>query len=257
MQSKLNKLAICAGILFLSLIVVLSTVFTQKKIQAADHRIINRIYTKQKVIALTFDADMTPKMKKELATGEIMSWYDEKIIKLLEQNSIPATIFVTGLWAQTYPDIIKDQSRNSFFEREKHTIDHAPIKTPCYKLSQAQNKKDEILKTQAILTELTGHVPKYIRFPGGCFSKQDIDLVNKLGLIVAGWDVNSGDAFLRHRKSIINGVFSKSRNGSIIVMHISGGPKAPLTADVFPEILKGLKQRGFLFVTLDQLLNHN
>jgi len=234
---------IYAGVLFLSLIVFLSA-FVQAK-------------TQQKVIALTFDADMTQKMQEELATGKVTSWYDEKIIQLLERDSIPATIFVTGLWAQTYPDVIKKLSRNSLFEIENHTFDHAAFKTPCYKLAQAQNKKDEILKTQAILSELTGRTPKYFRFPGGCFSKQDIDLVHKLGLVAVGWDVNSGDAFLRHKQSIINEVLSKSQNGSIIIMHISGGPKAPLTADVFPEILKGLKQRGFLFVTLSQLLNHN
>ncbi len=56
----------------------------------------------KKQLALTFDADMTPKMLRELREGKVTRWYDPAIVATLLENAISATSFVTGLWAETY-----------------------------------------------------------------------------------------------------------------------------------------------------------
>ena len=55
-------------------------------------------------IALTFDADMTRAMAARLKSEQVRSWYDPAIVRELQETGTPATFFVTGLWAMTYPD---------------------------------------------------------------------------------------------------------------------------------------------------------
>lgn len=206
-------------------------------------------------IALTFDADMTPKMLQELKNGKVKSWYDPAITNLLEQNNIPSTVFMTGMWAETYPEIVKKLSQNPLYEIGNHSYDHSVFKTPCYSLGQATDKNAEITKTQKILTDLTGKTPRFFRFPGGCYDQKDLDLVAQNGLKTAGWDVVSGDSYLKDPKKIINIVLTKTQNGSIIVMHFDDGPTSPATGAALPAIIEGLKKKGFTFVTLSDLLS--
>lgn len=52
----------------------------------------------RKWIALTFDADMTPKIQEKLRSGEVKSWYNQKIIEILNQTQTKTTLFLTGMW---------------------------------------------------------------------------------------------------------------------------------------------------------------
>ena len=56
--------------------------------------------TDKKIVALTFDADMTPGMLNELRSKRVTSWYNEKVIAALRQEKVPATLFMTGLWIE-------------------------------------------------------------------------------------------------------------------------------------------------------------
>lgn len=207
-------------------------------------------------VALTFDADMTPKMKRDLLDGKVKSFYDRRIVQTLRDAHASATIFMTGMWAEIYPDIVADLAHDPLFEIANHSYDHAAFSEPCYGLSALKDvaaKREEIRKTQEILTGLTGYVPKYFRFPGGCATKADRDLVNEMGLRVVDWDVVSGDSYLRDASAIARQTLLHVSDGSIVVMHFHGGPTAPKTGDALPEIVRVLKERGYRLVTLSEL----
>jgi hypothetical protein len=71
---------------------------------SADARLsFDHAATTQKIVVLTFDADMTPGMLRELKSGKVASWYKEKVIEALRQQQTPATLFLTGLWIETIP----------------------------------------------------------------------------------------------------------------------------------------------------------
>ena len=69
----------------------------------------------------------------------------------------------------------------------------------------------------------------------------------RLGL----WSVNTGDYTRRPAHEIVNLVVRSARPGSIILMH-SGVPE---TVEALPAIAKGLRERGFRFVTLREMYN--
>ena len=81
--------------------------------------------TSQKIVALTFDADMTPGMLRELKAGKVASWYNGKVIEALRQQQAPATLFLTGLWIETYPDATKQLAADPLFELGNHSYSSA------------------------------------------------------------------------------------------------------------------------------------
>lgn len=226
------------------------------KVKPITAEIIEHGTRDKKMIALTFDADMTPFMLKKLQTKQVQSLYDKRIIDTLKETSTPATIFITGLWAKAYPEETKDLSQNPLFEIANHSLTHGGFTKNCYTLGQVPDKNKEISETQKILENLTGIIPKYFRFPGGCYEKEDLKLVADTGLQSIQWDVISGDSFQKDSNKIISNVINKTTNGSIIVMHLNGAPNAPATAKALPAIIKELKKKGYTFVTLSDLLGN-
>ena len=73
-------------------------------------------------------------------------------------------------------------------------------------------------------------------------------------MTVVQYDVASGDAFGTSVKAIVANVLEHTQNGSIVVMHLTGGNTAPLTAEALPGVVNGLRGRGFRLVKLSELL---
>ena len=212
-----------------------------------------------KRIALTFDADMTPGMEALLKTGKVKSFYDKAIPGILMSTNTKATIFLTGMWIETYPGIAKQLAENPLFELGNHSYSHPSFSGYCYGLRQIPVSRDEeeIQKTQDLLKKITGNDNKLFRFPGGCYSQNNIDIVEKSGLTVIQWDVVGEDGFNNDAVAIENNIVPKVTNGSIIVLHFNGYPNEPKTAEVLPDIILQLKARGFEFVKVSDLLGNS
>jgi peptidoglycan/xylan/chitin deacetylase (PgdA/CDA1 family) len=210
-----------------------------------------------KAVALTFDADMTPSMLERLRTGRVASWYDPRIVEELTAVHADATFFLTGLWAQTYPDVVRALAGNPSFEIENHSFDHAAWRAPCYGLptvSGDQAKRTELVDAAQAINAVAGVEASFFRFPGGCHDDADVELVRSLGEVPVAWDVISGDSFNPDAASIEATVLSRVKPGSIVVMHLMGAPNAPATADALKGILSHLAERGYSFVTVRAML---
>ncbi|MGH8886187.1 MAG: polysaccharide deacetylase family protein [Egibacteraceae bacterium] len=209
------------------------------------------------LVALTFDADMTPSMLKQLRAGTVRRWYDPEIIAELRNTKTPATIFATGLWASAYPDLLRGISADPLFEIENHSFRHAAFRSPCYGLdviTSSDAKLHDVVDAAKTLQELTGRRPRFFRFPGGCYESSDVALVHKAGEQAVGWDVVSGDPFQPDPAVVVRNVLDHIRPGSIVVFHLNGAPNAPATAAALRQIIPGLHTRGLRPVTLEELL---
>ena len=69
------------------------------------------------------------------------------------------------------------------------------------------------------------------------------------------FDVASGDAFGHSVPAIVSHVLASVRNGSIVVMHITDGDTAPLTARALPPVVEALRARGYELVRVSTLLS--
>jgi peptidoglycan/xylan/chitin deacetylase (PgdA/CDA1 family) len=208
-------------------------------------------------IALTFDADMTPLMLKALHSGKVKRWYDPVLLDELRSTRTPATLFLTGLWTQTYPSLARSLARDPLFEIENHSWDHAGWKQPCFGLGMVNAdaaKRVEVTKTTAIIQRTTGVTPAYFRYPGGCHSAADDRIVADAGETPVTWDDVSGDAFNPNAAAIAQQTIADAKPGGIVVLHLMGAPNAPATATALRQVIPALKERGFRFVKLKKLL---
>lgn len=222
-------------------------------------KIITNGSRKEKKIALTFDADMTYAMKESYLAHRI-GGYDKALVDTLVETKTPATFFLTGLFIELFPEQTRMLAANPLFELGNHSYSHPSFQGFCYGLSQISDSEDmdQIEKTQKLLKNVA-HVINYIfRFPGGCYSEHDLNIVRERAhMMIVHWDVVGGDGFNVNAQSIINNVVSRTQNGSIIVLHANGAPTAPKTKEALPHIISELKAKGFEFVKVSDLLHLN
>lgn len=210
-----------------------------------------------KRIALTFDADMNPYMKRLHDSGTVPSWYNTGLIQELIRTNTKATLFLSGMWIEMYPEVTKELANNSLFELSNHSYSHPSFDGHCYGLSQLPDSQDEaeIERTQKLLRDVAGVDNSYFRFPGGCYGKTDLEIVAKLGMQAVHWDVVGDDGFTTDTQHIIQNVLNRTQNGSIIVLHMHGGSNAPKTAEAVSTVISELTRRGYTFVKVSELLD--
>jgi peptidoglycan/xylan/chitin deacetylase (PgdA/CDA1 family) len=96
-------------------------------------------------------------------------------------------------------------------------------------------------------------LPAAFRFPYGVCSPQSLRMTARLGLAAIQWDVISGDATPgTTAPQIVRTVLAGVKPGSIVVFHANG--RSHGTAEALPAIVRGLRAKGYRFVTVSELL---
>ncbi len=188
--------------------------------------------------------------RKTLATGE--KWYNPAQFIYLEQNHTPATLFVSGLFATTYPDLIRNLASTAQFSFQNHSYDESSFIPHCYwltTLKSAQAKVNQITETENIIRQETGQTATYFRFPGVCHSATDNALVRSLGYTINDGSDISGDPFNHNTKAIVRAVLSGAKSGATIIMHV-GGHNAPESLAALEQIVPKLEAEGYVFKKL-------
>ncbi|TME82490.1 MAG: polysaccharide deacetylase [Chloroflexi bacterium] len=217
-------------------------------------RVVLGAATNSKVVALTFDLDMDAEMATAARGGAV--WINRDALTFLESRKLHATLFMTGMWAEVYPALAREIANNPNFEIGDQSYSHPAFHTPCYLLggvSRAEQAR-QIQLAQKAIERSTGVLPKYFRFPGGCYDRPALDLVHAAGLIPVQWNVNSIDAFNSYPQQIVSTVLSEVKPGSIVVMHLNGGSNAPSTGLALRLLIPELEKRGYQFLTVSELL---
>jgi peptidoglycan/xylan/chitin deacetylase (PgdA/CDA1 family) len=209
-------------------------------------------------IALTFDADLTRAMRARLDSGGVRSYYNERLISELRRLRVPATLFLTGMWMERYPNVTRELAADPLFELGTHSYSHRAFTRHCYTLGRVSPDEmlDEVTSAVRILDRLDPHATRYFRFPGGCLDGAARRAIAPAGVTAIQLDVAGADGFASSVQPIVDRVLRQARNGSIVVLHMHGGDTAPLTDDALAGIVTGLRSRGFTLVKVSDLLRH-
>jgi len=193
---------------------------------------------RKKRIALTFDACST----------QGPSQFDEKVIRMLIQLKVPATLFLGGKWMEEHPDETQELATYPQFELANHTYLH-----PHLPRESDARVREELTRTQDMLYTLTGRSATLFRAPYGEVDARTARLGAEAGMIAIQYDLASGDPD-RHisTKRLIDYVSGQAKNGSIVVMHMNG--RGWKTAAALPRIVLRLRKKGYKLVTVSDLL---
>ncbi|MGE5225613.1 MAG: polysaccharide deacetylase family protein [Planctomycetaceae bacterium] len=201
----------------------------------------SRSPTDREVVALTFDAG-----GNDAGVAPILA--------TLRRERVPATFFMTGRWAEVYPE--RAVAIASGFPVGNHTQTHADLTT----LSRAAVTA-EVVAAQRSLRRITGRDPRPLfRFPYGASNAQAIDTIHALGYGCIGWTVGSlgwrGTSSGVTVDAIVRAVHDGLAPGAIVLMHVGANPDdgSTLDADALPLVIRTIRAHGYGFVTLPEML---
>ncbi|MFJ3145556.1 polysaccharide deacetylase family protein [Streptomyces halstedii] len=207
-----------------------------------------------KVVALTFDADMTADQGPRAEAGEHFD--NPALISLLRRLKVPATVFMTGRWAEEYPSQARSIGTDPLFEIANHSYSHYAFSTPCYGLPTVEEgeMRGEVERAfDAIRATGARQVVPYFRFPGGCYDDASRKALAPTGVTAVQWDVVSGDAFATDADAVAEQVLDGVEPGSLVVMHCTRSA-APVTEEAVRQVVPALRERGYRFVKVSELM---
>lgn len=170
--------------------------------------------------------------------------YTTQLLDSLAEAQVSTTFFVIGPLVQQYPDVIKRANAEGH-EFGSHTLHHHDLTE--LPLAEA---KHEVLAGKQIIEELTGKPVKHFRPPYGAINET---IVKEVGLAAILWNVDTNDWRKPGKEALIKHAVETPRAGSIILFH----DIHPDSVAVAPDVISGLKKRGFQFVTVSELLDNN
>ena len=188
----------------------------------------------RKEIALTFDdgphVNSTP-----------------KLLETLKQYHVKATFFIVGSRAAEHPELVEEEALAGHC-LANHTYHHD-------RLTKVPNAAvpSEITTCTDLIKKITGQTTHYFRPPGGTFDRKVTDIAQSLGYLTILWTVNTGDFETQDSNLIAQRALRHIENGSIILFHDRGMPTILALQQIIPE----LKNQGYRFVTIDEMVTNN
>lgn len=199
-------------------------------------KIIKRIPSKEKVVALTFDDGPDPR-------------YTLQLLNVLKKNNVKCTFFVLAESAQKYPNIIKQ------IQKDGHYIGLHSLKHMNAIFRPPNKTKEDFYRSVRIMNELNLKI-RFFRPPWGIFNLVTFHCAKTNNLKVVLWSIHAMDwSRLVSEDYIKNKLINKVRPGDIILLHDGRGAKAcPLkTINALKNVLPKLKQDGYKFIMINEI----
>ena len=200
--------------------------------QSADEHIITRVQTTEKVVALTYDDGPEP--------------YTLQLMEMIEKAGGRATFYVVGKTLEKEPEIVRKAS-DAGHDIANHTYSH-----PHLPELSAGEIEQEILRTQDLIEKHTGKRPTSFRAPYLEYNDEVHAVLKRAGLPAINASKSVRDW---HPDTTVELIIERSTKdvqpGDIILMH--SWSEKTLTA--MPEVIRILKEQGYRFVTITELLD--
>jgi peptidoglycan-N-acetylglucosamine deacetylase len=187
---------------------------------------------RRRQVALSFDDGPSP--------------LTQRFVEMLKANHAVATFFMVGdQLSVRYRGDLQTELRDGDALGD-HTWNHP-------NLLSVGGTRGQLQRTIEAIRGLSGYTPCVFRPPYGAYDAAVVRTAGSLGLATILWEVDPSDYALPGVRAIEQRVLAQVRLGSIVLSHDGGGPRTQ-TLQAYPEIIKGLRARGYRFVTVPQLL---
>ena len=170
-----------------------------------------------------------------------------QILDILKKHEVTATFFVVGSCVENYPDIIRRELSEGH-EIGNHTFSHLSLVS-----GDMKKMEEEILKTEEVLFENLEYRPKLFRPPEGVCNQGIASVAAALDYSVILWNVDTRDWAHTSKDDLVNMVLRNIESGDIILFHDSISGESH-TAEALEVIIPALKEKGYRFVTVSELI---
>lgn len=185
----------------------------------------------EKLVSITFDC----------------AWgtdHTDAILDALKAAGVRATFFMTEFWAEKNDSYVRKIDSYGC-EIGTHSATHSYMSK-----QNAGEIRQELTTSAAAIENITGKSVDLFRPPFGDYDDNLIKTASELGFYTIQWDVDSLDWKDLKATDIALRVINGVKNGSIILLHNNGLH----TAEAVPTIISTLKNSGYTFVPVGELI---
>ena len=186
--------------------------------------------TGNKVIALTFDDGPGP--------------YTAHLLDILDQYGAKATFFLIGSKVSGQASVVRS------IQARGHQLGNHSWSHPELNKVSAEQLANEIDQTNNAIKQAVGTKPNIIRPPYGAFNRAVLEQFRQRGMSAVVWSVDTRDWADRNSEIVCSRAVAGARNGAVILMH----DIHQTSVNAVPCILDSLKQQGYSFVTVQNLI---
>ena len=207
---------------------------------------IDQLGAAPKKIAVTFD------------DGPDQRW-TPKILDILKEKHVPATFFVIGADANQWPQILRREFAEGH-EIGNHTYTH-----PSWDEVSTTQIRWELNLTERLIESTLGvksilfrppygidHQPEYAEEVAHLPTAQDMGYII-IGQKIDPHDWKQVDGQQVPAQEIVENVMHDADTGNIVLFHDGGGDRTQ-TLLALPQIIDGLRQKGYQFVSVPDLI---
>jgi peptidoglycan/xylan/chitin deacetylase (PgdA/CDA1 family) len=198
--------------------------------------------SRQRVVALTFD---------DGPNGP----FTDAVLDILKQEHVRATFFLIGENARLYPNVA------ARIARDGHVIgNHTDSHPAAFALERPRSMRAQIDRAERSIHDVTGVYAHFFRPPQGLRSPWLMQVLDQDSLVMVTWDDAPGDWFPYSAKQLAATTIRQAHPGSIILLHdglnLARHPDRSATVEALPVIIHRLREEGYRFVTVPELLRH-
>lgn len=191
--------------------------------------------TTRRCVALTYDAG-------DGAQGT------PRLLDILKKHGVKASFFLTGRWAEKFPDISKrivdeghELGNHSFSHPDLTSLNHVDI-------------IDEIKKAEIIINKITNYDCRPLfRPPFGAWNKDTLTAAGEAGYqYCVYWSLDTIDWKLPPVGTIVQRIMENVKSNDIILMHL----EYINTAEATDIVISNLKSLGYEFIPVTDMLKY-
>ena len=191
--------------------------------------------TSQKVLYLTFDAGY-----ENGNTG--------KILDVLQQQQVPAAFFLVGNYIEKNPDLVRRMAA------EGHIVGNHTMHHPDMSVKRTEDAfAPELTGLEEIYKATVGEeLPKFYRPPQGVYSKENLEIAQKMGYTTVFWSlayVDWKNDDQPTREYAMSKILPRLHNGAILLLHSTSATNA----EIMQELIAKCKAEGYRFAPLTEL----
>lgn len=196
-------------------------------------RVICMAKTKEKVIALSFDDGPHP------------TW-SPLILDTLKKYNTPAAFFCIG------KNINGNEALLNRIKDEGHIAgNHSYTHHFWFDMFGSKKMLADMRQIDTAVMNIIGLKPALFRPPYGVMNPNLKKAIKKAGYTPVGWSIRSLDTVIKDKPKLLSRITKQIKPGAIILLHDS----VEITADILPELIVQIKNKGFSIVRLDKMLN--
>ena len=167
------------------------------------------------------------------------------VLNTLREHGVKATFFCIGKNIKAFPELTK-QINSEGHLLANHSYHHGYF----FDLQSSKKIIDELAETNKAIEESIGKTPRFFRPPYGVINPMVAKAIQAMNLLTIGWSVRSFDTLSKEKNALVARILKNLKGGDIILLH----DRCDITIQVLPELLRKIKESGFIIEPLDKLL---